>query len=86
MLFALKHDARLRVCSEIAKLIGKEGLSQKECVMELKSLERAAGESWHAGKRYPVDVEVGSAYTISGKPELVRAYPDDFYVIPSERV
>lgn len=77
--YALKDEAATSICNEIAAAIGQEPLTTADCAAELNGLEGQAAEAWQGGDtgRF-VAVEISQHYTLSGRPELVRAYFDDF--------
>lgn len=83
--FALKDKAVTRVCAEIAALIGQESLTCAECIDELNRIETQAAEAWQDGDTGCfVAAEISQHHTLSGRPELVRAYFDDFTVTETD--
>lgn len=77
--YRLKQASATDICNEIAAAIGQEPLTTAQCADELFELEEQATAAWQDGDngRF-VAIEISQHHTLSGRPELVRAYFNDF--------
>ena len=78
-MFTLTAEATARICAEIADLIGQDSLTASQCQKEISALEEWASSEYVDGPtRFTCEAEISQYMTLSGRPELVRAYFNDF--------